>query len=349
MDLEPAILDALHDDPDDATSWLVLADWLEEQGQPERAEFMRLHRRLRGLTEEAERVPLEERLCAMLTAGVRPCVPRRVNSFGMELVLLPPGVFWLGSPEGEDGRYSDEGPRLLVEIRRPFYLGAHAVTQEEYERVMGFNPSHFAPGGELADIVRGRDVRRHPVENVTWHDATAFCRTLSDLPAEQQAGRVYRLPTEVEWEYACRGGAALCLPFPCGRTITPRLACYRDSARQRSSARRRHTMPVGSYPPNGFGLHDMVGNTWEWCADWYSSTAYASNPSADPPGPAEGERRNARGGTYNLETRRVRSADRSSFEPELHDSDLGFRVLCEWRPPGRAFPLDIGVSSATVG
>ncbi|MFO0926305.1 MAG: SUMF1/EgtB/PvdO family nonheme iron enzyme [Gemmataceae bacterium] len=197
---------------------------------------------------------------------------------------------------------------------------------------MGVNPSHFSPSGQAADTVRGRDVRRHPVENVAWFDAVGFCLQLTDLPAERAAGRVYRLPTEVEWEYACRGGVSLQFPFPYGRTITTRVANYRDNARQRSSSRRRHTTPVGSYPPNGFGLHDMVGNIWEWCLDWYSSTSYATHPPVDPPGPPEGERRNARGGTYNLETRRVRSADRSSFEPEQRDSDLGFRVLCEWGP-----------------
>ncbi|MFO0926162.1 MAG: SUMF1/EgtB/PvdO family nonheme iron enzyme [Gemmataceae bacterium] len=189
------------------------------------------------------------------------------------------------------------------------------------------NPSHFSPSGQAADTVRP-DVRRHPVENVAWFDAVGFCLQLTDLPAERAAGRVYRLPTEVEWEYACRGGVCRS-SFPYGRTITTRVANFRDNARQRSSSRRRHTTPVGSYPPNGFGLHDMVGNIWEWCLDWYSSTSYATHPPVDPPGPPEGER--ATPAAERTTWRRARAVGRpQQLRAGAARQRPGFRVLCEW-------------------
>jgi formylglycine-generating enzyme required for sulfatase activity len=113
--------------------------------------------------------------------------------------------------------------------------------------------------------------------------------------------------------------------------MTAKLANYRGPGPQRKVIGR--TTEVGSYPPNAYGLYDMPGNVWEWCADWYDSDAYERLRGEATMGPAEGDRRNARGGTYNLERRRVRSADRSSFDPEYHDSDCGLRVLCEWRAP----------------
>src|SRR5207253_3171309 len=125
-----------------------------------------------------------------------------------------------------------------------------------------------------------------------------FCRRLSQRAVERKAGRRYRLPTEVEWEYACRGGASLCSPFPCGKTISHELANYHEPGSGKKLPDR--PTPVGSYLPNGFGLYDMVGNVWEWCSDWYSSDAYQHLPDRDPTGPRSGLRRNARGGTYNL-------------------------------------------------
>jgi formylglycine-generating enzyme required for sulfatase activity len=199
--------------------------------------------------------------------------------------------------------------------------------------VTGSNPSGFSPTGRLKEAVAGLDTSRFPVEYVTWEDADTFCKALTALSAERKAGRVYRLPTEVEWEYACRGGAAFTTPFPYGKTMNSDLANFKDNRRRR---RKKHpsgrTTEVGSYLPNGFGLYDMVGNTWEWCADWYVSESYAALPAKDPPPAREGDRHNARGGTWNLELRRVRCADRSSFEPDYHDSDCGLRVLCAWKP-----------------
>ena len=329
MNDEAALLEALHDDPNDETTWLVLSDLLEEQGRVGQAELTRMLRAMRAMTEE-EREAVEAEVQTRLLAGVRPVVPVRVNSVGMELALIPPGSFWLGSPAIEEGRYDDEGPRRLIRFTRPFYLGVHPVTQGQYAAVMNANPSAFSAKGEQAALVEGIDTGRHPVERVNWNDAMAFCLALGDLPEERQARRDYRLPTEVQWEYACRGAAAQCSPYVFGKEMKAKYANFRGKPRGGRAARR--TTRVGKYPPNGFGLYDMIGNVWEWCGDWYDGDAYSRNPPDDPPGPAIGDRRNVRGGTYHLETRRVRSADRSSFVPEHRDADLGFRVLCAWEP-----------------
>src|SRR5262245_38422309 len=135
------------------------------------------------------------------------------NSIGMKLVRIPAGEFLMGSPDGDREARDDEKPRHRVRITRPFYLGAYEVTQGENRRVMGANPSFFSPTGPGRDRVKGLDADRLPVEQVTWHQAVAFCRKLSELPAEKKARRAYRLPTEAEWEYACRAGTTTQFAF----------------------------------------------------------------------------------------------------------------------------------------
>ncbi len=205
------------------------------------------------------------------------------NSVGMKLVLIPPGEFMMGSPESEEDRNSDEGPQHRVRITRPFYFGTYQVTQEEYERVMGTNPSSFSRGGGGNDRVSGMDTSRFPVETVSWNDAAEFCRKLSALPAERAAGREYRLPTEAEWEYACRAGTTT--PFHFGSVLNGRQANV-DGNRPYGTSEKgpylQRTTTVGSYSANGFGLFDMHGNVWEWCADWFSSDYYANSPVDDP-------------------------------------------------------------------
>ncbi|MGL4555207.1 MAG: SUMF1/EgtB/PvdO family nonheme iron enzyme [Gemmataceae bacterium] len=324
------LLEAIHERPADDALWLILADWLEEHDDPRKAALLRDVRGLRGVEEGPARLSAEARVQGLLCGGVVPCVPARTNSIGMELALVPPGVTWVGSPDDEDGRYGDE-PRRRGELTAPFYLGVHAVTQAQYQRVMGDNPSAFSAKGRMRRKVEGLDTSRFPVERVSWADAAAFCQRLGELPEEKEAGRTYRLPTEVEWEFACRGEASQMTPFPYGPGISPKVVNYRASRRARSYLGR--PAAVGSYPPNAFGLYEMVGNTWEWCADWYVSDAYGDMPPRDPPPPPETDRRNARGGTYALEQRRARSADRSSFEPSHRDIDCGLRVLMPWRGP----------------
>ncbi len=255
MDIEHAVVQAIHDNPSDETSWLVLADWLEENGQADRAEMLRLNRQLRPLQTDSERKPLEDRFQKLLRAGVVPYAPTVTNSIGMKLALIPPGHFWLGSPETEKGRYGDESPRQRIELTRPFYLAVYLVTQDEYRKVRGNSPSAFSATGSHAASVAEMDTSRFPVEEITWADAMAFCDELSRFRAEQKAKRVYRLPTEVEWEYACRGGAAMTTLFPHGKRMTCRYANFKHATRSKDKRRQPlgRTSEVGSYPPNGSG------------------------------------------------------------------------------------------------
>jgi uncharacterized protein (TIGR02996 family) len=249
--------------------------------------------------------------------------PRRlVNSIGMELALIPAGSFLMGAPESEADSEDDEHPQHPVTIGEPFYLGVYPVTQREYERVMGANPSHFqaARGGGPA----------HPVEFVSWLDANEFCRRLAALPEEKRHRRVYRLPTEAEWEHAARAGSPPGMVFPFGNTLSSRQANfngvypYGDTAREPYLAR---TSRVGSYPPNPFGLYDMAGNVWEWCSDWYSKEYYVRSPAADPPGPDDGTRRVTRGGAWVSQGRMCRPASRDCYSAGFRYNETGFRVV----------------------
>jgi uncharacterized protein (TIGR02996 family) len=328
MDTEEPLLAAIHDNPTDELVWTALADWLEESGQASRAELLRLHRCLRGQADGRQRLRNEKRVRELLARGVRPVVPLLRNSIGMELVLLPAGSFWMGSPENERRRYGDESPRHEVEITRPFYLGIHLVTQGQYQRVMRVNPSAFAPTGRRAEQVAELDHSVLPVDSVTWLDAVEFCCRLSALPAEKRAKRQYRLPTEAEWEYACRGGASSTAPYSFGSRL--RLADANYDPRRGGSGRSRHPTPVGSYPPNAFGLYDMHGNLWEWCHDWLNDDYYAQSPRQDPPGPDHGTLRVLRGGSWFYIASSCRSAIRFCRAPEDTNDLIGFRAAVSW-------------------
>jgi len=175
---EADFLQRILDDPAGAAkTWLVLADWLEEHGDP-RHELIRFQHdpRYRRDLSPAER---DEQVCALLRAEVKPCLPMVTNSLGMRFVLVSPGTFRMGSPETEKERLADrEGPQHEVQITRPFLLGVHPVTQEEYERVIGSNPSYFRREGKGASKVKIIDTKRFPVECVSWDDAVAFCAKL---------------------------------------------------------------------------------------------------------------------------------------------------------------------------
>jgi formylglycine-generating enzyme required for sulfatase activity len=171
---------------------------------------------------------------------------------------------------------------------------------------MGDNPSHFR------DQAVGDDF---PVESVTWLQAVEFCRKLSELPAEKEAGRVYRLPTEAEWEYACRAGTTS--PWHCGEGLAPAQANFSG----------RNTQRVGSYPPNAWGLYDMHGNVREWCSDYYDGKYYLRGPAGDPQGPETGSHRVARGGSWRDSDVLCRSAYRFNDAPVLADDHIGFRVV----------------------
>ncbi|NQT14321.1 MAG: formylglycine-generating enzyme family protein, partial [Planctomycetes bacterium] len=210
-----------------------------------------------------------------------------VNSVGMTLVRVPAGEFIMGLPDEGDDRddlvhgVPPDVPPQRVRFRQGFYLGAFEVAQGEYERVMGSNPSWHAPeGGGRMEII-DQDPSQFPVEQVSWVDAMTFCCRLSAVPAEKSAGRTYRLPTEAEWEYACRAGSTT--PFQVPRDISVDESGFNMRPDGRDGL---PVSPVGSYRPNAFGLYDMRGNVFEWCADWYAWDYYEHSPQDDPQGPS---------------------------------------------------------------
>jgi formylglycine-generating enzyme required for sulfatase activity len=248
----------------------------------------------------------------------------------MELVLIPAGAFLMGSPESEAQRDADEGPCHKVTITRPFFLGVHPVTRREYAAVVGHDP--VRPGKD-----KDHDREPHgPVTYVSWADAVAFCRQLSALAEERAAGRVYRLPTEAEWEYACRAGTTT--PFHFGASASSRLANF-NGRHPYGGAKKGPALqgpsPVGSYPPNDFGLCDMHGNVWEWCGDWYDRLSYGLGADRDPTGPGDGDVRVLRGGSFSCPGCRCRSAARYQGAPGDYGGTVGFRVALTalaWAP-----------------
>jgi formylglycine-generating enzyme required for sulfatase activity/predicted Ser/Thr protein kinase len=255
---------------------------------------------------------------------------RIVNSIGMKFVLIPAGRFVMGSPAGEADRAADEGPQHEVVLTRPFYLGEFQVTQHEYEQVTGQMSSHFSHHGDGQDKVRDLDTGRFPVEQVSWEDAVAFCRLLSDLAQERRRGRIYRLPTEAEWEYACRGGVMGSEPFSFGTALSSYQANFNGTypyGGAQPGPYLERTTTVGSYPANGFGLHDMHGNVWEWCSDWYGEYLRSEGPLRDPGGPRNGSRRVMRGGAWNYTGKSCRSAVRNGLIPGNRYKIVGFRVV----------------------
>jgi formylglycine-generating enzyme required for sulfatase activity/tRNA A-37 threonylcarbamoyl transferase component Bud32 len=254
------------------------------------------------------------------------------NSIGMKLALIPAGRFLLGSPENEAERGIDEGPQQEVAIPHSFRLGVYEVTQGEYREVMGSNPSQFCPAGRGKDRVAGQDTDRLPVDSVTWDEAEDFCRRLTVRPTEQAAGRRYRLPTEVEWEYACRAGTTT--PFGLGAALSATQANFngkRPYGGAPEGVMRDYTVAVGSFPANPWGLYDMHGNVWEWCADHY--LPYADRNLPGPPPPAANASRVLRGGSWFFGGADCRSAKRTFRDPDNRSPYNGFRVACDVAPP----------------
>jgi uncharacterized protein (TIGR02996 family) len=322
---------ALHAEPNDETTWLALADWLDEDGQADRAELVRLVRRLRTLPVmevTPERAALEDRVADLLNAGVRPVAAEAVNSIGMRLALIPPGRFRMGSPSGEKERRGDEEAHE-VELTRPFYLGVFPVTQGQWQRVMGTNPSRFCATGSGRERVKGLDTSDFPVEQVSWKDAQAFLEELAARPEEKGKGWQYRLPSEAEWEYACRGGASSSTPFCFGEALSSAQANF-NGAHPYGGAEEGpnlgRTCPAGSYRPNAWGLFDMHGNVWEWCKDWYAEDYYGNSPAQDPLGPSNGSLRVFRGGSWDGFGQGCRAAYRHGYAPSSWSIVLGFRV-----------------------
>jgi formylglycine-generating enzyme required for sulfatase activity len=249
---------------------------------------------------------------------------RFTNSIGMKFVRIPAGKFTMGSPLGERGRSTQE-QQHEVEISRTFFMSVYLVTQADYQKVMGTNPSYFSSTGAGAGGLKGVDTRDLPVETVTWDDAVAFCKKLSALRGEGR--RRYRLPTEAEWEYACRGGAKKYSAYSFGDKITAADANHSGSSVGRVSK-------VGSYKPNAWGLYDMHGNVWHMCADYYDSGYYRVSPRKDPRGPKTGTTWVARGGSWSNGVLDCRSANRAYVTRGQRNSLVGFRIACD--PGARA-------------
>ena len=254
---------------------------------------------------------------------------RVVNSIGMEFAPIPAGTFLMGSPPEEDDRHAREGPRHPVTLTRPYYLGVYPVTQEQYVRVMGTNPSNFSEASRDGG-------RHHPVDSISRTLAREFCRRLSALPEEKEAGRSYRLPTEAEWEHAARAGTSL-TPFCFGASLSSRQANF-DGTRPYGGGARgpnlRRSTPVGMYRQrNAFGLFDMYGNVWEWCADRFDEKFYRKTPAVDPRGPDRGENRFVlRGGGWYFYGMVNRAAFRGVGSPEYSQNFTGFRAALDIRP-----------------
>jgi formylglycine-generating enzyme required for sulfatase activity len=276
-------------------------------------------------------------LCAALAIPPGPgrSAPARVvrkpatNSIGMELALVPAGVFTMGSPPQEHLQFDQEGPQHQVAITRTFLMSVHPVTQAEYTKIMGTNPSWFSPTGGGKDKVKGLDTSNFPVERVSWHDARAFCAKLSAREAEIKAGRKYRLPTEAEWERACRAGTTT--PYSFGTSLSSKQANFNGLRPHGGAATGPYlgrTCKVGSYLPNAWRLHDMHGNVWQWCQDWYKADYYTHSPKEDPQGPNSGPGRVLRGGAWDYNGWNCRSACRIFGYPAGRDYNSGFRVVC---------------------
>jgi formylglycine-generating enzyme required for sulfatase activity len=300
------------------------------------------------------------------------------NSIGMKLTLIPAGKFMMGSGEsaeetaaffnktfGEDsegfltaGAFEDEHPQHQVRITKPFYMGTYHVTRGQFHQFVkdsGYKTDTekadgpWAFGWNLESRLFERDAEyswrkvgfeqtdEHPVVNVSWNDAVAFCKWLS-----KKEGKTYRLPTEAEWEYACRAGTTTryysgddpeTLAKVANVADAPAKAKLSESESVRTwtikgSDGYVFTAPVGKFKPNAFGLYDMHGNAWQWCADWYGAEYYAKSPADDPTGPNTGNARVLRGGSWECWPSDDLSTKRGTSAPDQCISSTGFRVAC---------------------
>ena len=242
---------------------------------------------------------------------------RAVWTPSTNLVWIPAGTFTMGSPPDEVDRYSDEGPQTIVMISRGFLMRKYLVTQGDYLSAVGSNPSNFQG-----------DARR-PVEQVSWNDATNYCALLT--AQELTGGRIptncfYRLPTEAEWEYACRAGTTTRFYYgdDLGYTNLINYAWYFGN-------NSNTTHPVGQKLPNAWGLYDMAGNVFEWCQDWYGP--YPGGTATDPQGPGSGSLRVIRGGSWYADANLCRSALRGNDSQTDSNLIQGFRVLLATTQP----------------
>lgn len=298
-----ALLAGIVADPREETRWLVLADWLQEYDDPRRAELLRLHRKLIATCCEPDahpqRAEWQTRMVELLVAGVKPCVPQETltlpGGVPMTFSFIPEGAFLMGSENGDD----DEKPVHRVELTRAFFMGVSPVTQAQWFAVMGTNPSHFK--GD-----------QRPVEQVSWDDCQRFGTTLSELTA-----RKVGLPTEAEWEYACRAGTTSDYWSGSDEAALLLAGWFSKNSREK-------TQPVGQLAMNPWGLYDVHGNVWEWCADWFSD--YSVDDQTDSQSRSNGQYCVLRGGCWYYDSDFCRAAFRIGIAPAYRDNYCGFRV-----------------------
>ena len=276
------------------------------------------------------------------------------NSIGMKLVLIRSGEFAMGSPDSDKDAQADEKPQHRVRITRPFYLAATEVTRGQFRQIVARSGHHTEAetdgkgghGWNEAKATFEQDPKytwvnpgfaqtdEHPVVNVSWNDAIAFCTKLSELEGLKR-GDGYRLPTEAEWEYACRAGTTSRHESgddPETLALVGNIADGTAKAKYPTwptiAARDGYvfTAPVGRFRSNRFGLYDMHGNVWEWCEDGYETDYDKESPGAHPLGPWQSASRVLRGGSWDSSPRRARSASRNRNAPDFRSSYLGFRV-----------------------
>ena len=256
-------------------------------------------------------------------------ITKNANYFGedlgngviLEMVAIPDGTFIMGSPENEEGYHSSQSPQHQVTVP-PFFMGKYPVTQQQWRVVAALKKVNIDLESDPSRF-KGDNL---PVECVSWNDAQEFCARLSRM-----ANKTYRLPTEAEWEYACRGGTTT--PFYCGETISTDLANYNGNytyGQGQKGEYRKKTTEVGKFPANPFGLYDMCGNVWEWCEDgWHEN--YINAPIDGSAWTSLGSRRMMRGGSWFLNPRLCRSASRNNVNRVERDNiyfNIGFRVVC---------------------
>lgn len=283
------------------------------------------------------------------------------NSLGMSLVRIPAGEFLMGTPppqsEAEKEDYNEVERQHRVRITRDFYIGKHEVTRRAFAKFVaatgykttlernggnGFGYDAAARSIEILPRFNWREVGYpinddHPVFNIDWDDATAFCKWLSE-----KEGHTYRLPTEAEWEYVCRAGSKTTYSTGDDEDSLKGFANLSDAsflAKYPAATwsvdwndGHAFSAPVGSFRPNAFGVCDMHGNVWEWCQDWYAADYYEHSPVDDPPGPATGTIHVLRGGAFTNRFRFLRSADRDATRPKYRRNFTGFRVVREIAP-----------------